>query len=172
MPHPNSLAGKSVRNIVLIFDTLVDLIEREYNKDAKYRDSELEPLRRVYKGEPTVKVSTPAVAVVISDYIRTREPDGCGAEIEMNWKILCYGSENQREPQQDEAIKMAESIWQIIVDNPQISTKDGNNLVFHAAHEGMRVELDRMVSNFESDSLGIDLAVITFKAVMSENNYG
>lgn len=171
--HPNATVNKTVRDIIAIYDAIKDLIERKYNADAAYRDPIDPPVSKVYKGEPAALLSTPAIAVVLRGWKKSREPDGAGSEVLLDFKIICYGSEHRREPQQDEAIRMAQAIEQILTDNPQLQAEiGGTEYVFHAFYEGFEVSLDQMVSNFTKEEfIGLDLAELSFKAVVSEEGY-
>ena len=171
--HPNATVGKTVKDIVEIYNEIINLIERKYNADTAYRDPIDPPVSKVYKGEPAALLSTPAIAVVLKGYKKSREPDGAGSEVFLDFKIICYGSEHRREPQQDEAIRMAQAIEQILIDSPQLQSEvGGTEYVFHVYYEGFEVSLDQMVSNFTKDEfVGLDLAELSFKGIVSEEGY-
>lgn len=178
MVHPSALTGKTTHSLLDIIESIRDLIFREYNKDAKpgiisYRDPEMPALRGKYIGRPAVStIALPFLAVGYLSVIYEDAPQNAGADIEAEVKIYMYGSEKRRHDQFVEAIKMAESVRHIILDNPTVPTAEGIEQVYQLGYKTMRVDFSEMVyENFRSEPVGVEVAEITVLAVFAEKGY-
>lgn len=171
MVHPTGLIGKTTHSLSAIQKALVNLLEREYNKDAGYRDPEMPPLKRVYYGEPAVILGVPCAGVEFSSVTFTDAPQDAGAEVTAEIKIHLYGHEQTPEAQQGEAIKMAETVRHILIDNKTLPDADGTENVYQIGYLTMSFSFDSLLGNFNGQEIGVDIATITATTVWSELGY-
>ena len=177
MVHPSALSGKTTHSLEDIGNAIRDLIFREYNKDARpgkvsYREPGMPPLRQKYLGQPAVIPSPlPAVAVEFSSVVYSDAPQDAGSDNEAEVKIFLYGTEMTRAAQQDEAIRMAECVRHIIIDNPTMPTAAGTEQVYQLGYREMRIEFDRLLQNFQGEFRGVEVAVLTAIAVFAETGF-
>ena len=143
MVHPVGLTGKTTHSLSDIMTALTSLIFREYNKDATYRDPQDKPLLKVHKGEPAGINDTPAAAVSFDSADYEDAPQDAGADIELHARIICYGNMHGAEAQQDEAIRMAEAIRHILLDNKQVPNASGTEQVYQIGYRKMRIVFDQ-----------------------------
>jgi len=176
MVHPSALTSKTTHSLINIGEAIRDLIFREYNKDAKpgkvsYRDVGMPPMKEKLFGQPDVLPSLPAVAIEISTAKFEDAPQKAGSDNSVEFKIILYGRGVTRKTQQKEAIQMAVAVRHIIRDNPTVPTKEGVNQVFSLGYGEMGFEFDRLVQNFESATVGVEVAIITALAVYAETGF-
>ena len=171
MVHPAGTAGETVHSVVNIGNALVGLIEREYNKDASYRDPQDPAIHKVYFGEPAAPI-TPSIAVAFGEITYEDAPQDAGAEIIAKCRIICYGSARILEDQQKEAIRMAEAIRHILLDNPTIPNKEGVEQIFQIGYGEMNIVFDEFITpNFAENPIGVTVAILNMTAVWSELGY-
>lgn len=172
MVHPAGTASKTVNSLRTLIDALVALIEREYNKDSNYRDATMPPLKKVYKGEPTVGLEYPSVAVALRRVEYEDAPQDAGADLDpIEIDIICYSSEIRREEQVNESIGMLEAVRHILLDNKTVPTAEGVETTFQIGYRKMSADFDMIFGNFEGELIGVEVAILRAPAVMGELGY-
>lgn len=171
MVHPAGTAGETVHSVIDIGEALVGLLEREYNKDAAYRDPQDSSIQKVYFGEPAAPI-VPCLAIAFGDVAYEDSPQDSGAEVTAKCRIICYGSKRILEDQQKEAIRMAEAVRHILLDNNTLPNKNGESQVFRACYNEMNITFDEFITaNFAENPVGIAIAVLNLTIVWSELGY-
>ncbi|GAF67677.1 unnamed protein product, partial [marine sediment metagenome] len=79
--------------------------------------------------------------------------------------------EQRKEPQLIEAIRMAETVRHILLDNNTIPTAAGSEQVFQVGYRDMRIVFDTLIQNFEEEFIGIKVAVLSAHTVFAELGY-
>jgi len=168
--HPNATSGKRIIDLVTIRDALIDLLDRKYNTDALYRDLTDAPFRKIYKGDPWRVESTPSIAVIIEKTYFDDAPQDSGSDGEISWKLQYYAKESRREEIQDETLRVAMTIKQIIMENPTIPGLDGTDYV---ADIGPRVDLDfdKIIDLADFGKPPVETAIIRFTSIFAETGF-
>lgn len=170
--HPNATIGKETHSLAAVMDAFISLLMRKYNADALYRQPTDPPVKKVYKGRPTVLNGVPAMAVWLELAEYEDAPQRAGADIKTWWHVTCYGRERGVEPQQDEAIRMAEAVRHIVIDNHAIPTKEGTGTVYQMGYLDMTISFDEFIGrNNDGEDIGCEIADLKFLAVFGETGY-
>jgi len=173
MVHPVGLGSKTTHSLLDIAESIRDLLFREYNKDAKYRDAGLMPFRGRYLGRQGAPIVVkPALSVAFGAVLYEDAPQDAGADVDAEVKIFLFGTEKTSGAQFVEAVRMVEAARHIIIDNPTMPTKEGSEQVFQLGYGQMRAEFtEEVFKNFSGEVVGCEVGIITARAVFAEKGY-
>ncbi len=172
MVHPNKTKGRKITPLDKAFREFGELIKREFDKDATYRDSQDEAIKRVYFGDPGNINETPSLSLEMPGVNFKKSPQDSGSDAKVSWKIRYYGGDSDREDVLFQTIRAALTIKLIIVDNDKIPTKDGTkNFVFSTSDQDFNIEFGIIEADEEAEYSGLQIAELLFVSDFSETGY-